>query len=486
MDELERARIRVYRNDPAGRGERLVASAPPLFVDAGDWAFRVEGRTPDPKAWPTDTREFLHWQLAFALDRGKRLWQRLRPGGSWVPGPVLPAVPVAGEDLNAYYDREALRFFRDTDAKTGEIVQSGDSVDVATHEQGHAVLDALRPDLWDAPHFEVAAFHEAFGDLAAILVAFDDPPLASGVVAETSGDPSRSNLVSRMAEELGAAVRARYGEDATMPRSLRDAVNDFRYSDPKTLPDSAPAAELSAEPHSFSGVMTGALWDVLVALFRARPPEDAARSLRSASDALARHALAAAESAPSGAGFFARVARRIAREADAAREEAARSGRECARSPRPPRRRRRRARLSIPTRTATSPPPARTSPSRPRCARPSKPDCPAPGRASSCVWRHAGRPEAVSSAAGAGATSCCAAASTDPPTARRWSSPTPSPWLFPSPASCGRRACTRPATATPTTPGHSPAFSRAGGRSPTSSRGAPAPGAWPEPENLMR
>jgi len=319
MDELERARIRVYRNDPAGRGERLVASDPPLFVEEGAWAFRVEGRTPDPKPYPPDTGEFLHWQLASALERGKRLWQGLRPGGRWVSGEVLPAVPVAGDDLNAYYDRRALRFFRTRDARTGELVQSGDSVDIAAHEQGHAVLDALRPDLWDAPHFEVAAFHEAFGDLAAIFVALAEPPLASRVVEETDGDPARSNLVSRLAEELGGAVRDRYGKDAAMPRSLRDAVNAFRYADPKTLPDAAPAMVLSAEPHSFCNVMSGAGWDLLVALFRSDPAGDRVEALRNSAAALARLAVAASDAAPSGAAFFGRVARRLVR---AAREGA--------------------------------------------------------------------------------------------------------------------------------------------------------------------
>jgi hypothetical protein len=108
-------------------------------------------------------------------------------------------VPSASDDLNAYYDRRALRFFRDVDAKSGAIVQSGDSVDIATHEQGHAVLDGARPDLWAAPHVEVAAFHEAFGDLAAI--SWRSPAAARlARVRETGGDPARSNLVSRLAE----------------------------------------------------------------------------------------------------------------------------------------------------------------------------------------------------------------------------------------------------------------------------------------------
>lgn len=322
----EKGRIRVYLNDPAGRGDGLVAAAAPQATEKGPWGFRVEGRAPAPRAYSPDTPEFLHWQLAAALERGKRFWSAHLPEeGTWVPGPVLPAVPVAGRDLNAFYDRRALNFFRDVDAKSGDVVQSGESPDVVTHEQGHAVLDAIRPDLWDAPHFEVAAFHEAFGDLAAIFVALAEPALDAAAIAATKADPSRSNLVSRLAEELGAAVRDNYGPDVAMPGALRDAVNAFAYADPKGLPDAAPARSLSAEPHSFCRVLTGAGWDALVAAFRATPGEDRSAALAAAAERTSRLALAAAQTAPSGADFFGRVARRLVREAAAADEALGRS-----------------------------------------------------------------------------------------------------------------------------------------------------------------
>ncbi|MEP6995337.1 MAG: hypothetical protein ABI968_12500 [Acidobacteriota bacterium] len=316
MDEAERARIRVFLNDPAGRGEELVSADPPLATEKGPWAFHVQGRAPQAGAYPPDTPEFLYWQVSSALERGKRLWADRLPGsGQWIPGPVLTAVPVAGQDLNAYYDRKALRFFRDVDAKTGAVVQSGDSPDVVTHEQGHAILDALRPDFWDAPHFEVAAFHEAFGDLAAISVALALPALVAEVDAETAGQPQRSNLVSRLAEELGQAVRDNYGADAALPGSLRDAVNTFRYADPKTLPDTAPARDLSAEPHSFCRVMTGACWQVMITVFREAHNPNRVEALSGAARTLARLAVGAAQTAASGADFFGRVARQIVREA---------------------------------------------------------------------------------------------------------------------------------------------------------------------------
>src|SRR5688572_3151666 len=127
MDEASRARIRVFLNDPAALGQRPVLSAAPADTERGPWGFRVEGERPAAGRYEPDTPEFLHWQISSALDRGRALWSRLIPrNGSWIPGRVLPAVPVEGEGLNAYYDRRALHFFRDVNAATGEAVHSGD------------------------------------------------------------------------------------------------------------------------------------------------------------------------------------------------------------------------------------------------------------------------------------------------------------------------------------------------------------------------
>jgi hypothetical protein len=323
VKQADRAVIQVYRDDPAARGDRLADVPAPQVTATGPWAFRIEGKAPAPARYAPGTPEFLYWELAFALDRGKRFWtKRLPRPGVWNPGAVVPAIPVAGQDFNAFYDRKALNFFRGVDPKTKAVVYSGESPDVSTHEQGHAILDAMRPDLWDAPHFEVSAFHEAFGDLSAIFGALTEPVLDTDVIGATSDAPARSNLVSRLAEQLGAAVRDAYGPDAALPGALRDAVNTFRYVDPKTLPDDAPARSLSAEPHSFCRIMTGACWDALVAIFDATPGTDRAAALSDAADRTARICIAAADTAPVGADFFARVTRRLVLEASA-REGAA-------------------------------------------------------------------------------------------------------------------------------------------------------------------
>jgi hypothetical protein len=314
MDELSAARIRVFLNDPLARGEIPVPSDPPRETERPPWGFRVEGVVPSAGEYQPDTPEFLHWQLAAALERGRKLWTpRFPAAGTWVPGAVLPAVPVAGEDLNAFYDRRAIRFFRGRNPETDTLVHTGESPDIVAHEQGHAVLDAIRPDLWDAPHFEVAAFHEAFGDLASIGIAFAEPAVVQAVLQETGGALQESNLVSRVAEELAAAARARFGPGVALPGALRDAVNSFAWSDPSRLPESAPAAELSAEPHSFCRVFTGACWDALVAFYdaagggRGNAAQDGA-ALASASRELVRLLAVGTEKAPVGAPFLSLVA----------------------------------------------------------------------------------------------------------------------------------------------------------------------------------
>ncbi|HKD17173.1 MAG TPA: hypothetical protein VKG23_04825, partial [Thermoanaerobaculia bacterium] len=132
MKQADRASIQVYRDDPAALGDRLVAVDPPQAMATGPWAFRIEGTAPAPALYAPGTPEFLYWELAFALDRGKRFWtNRLPRPGVWNPGAVLPAIPDAGEDFNAFYDRKALNFFRGVDPKTKAVIYSGESPDVS-------------------------------------------------------------------------------------------------------------------------------------------------------------------------------------------------------------------------------------------------------------------------------------------------------------------------------------------------------------------
>lgn len=185
---------------------------------------------------------------------------------TWSTVGNLVAIPRAGEQLNALYDRSSLRFFYWMNHASNMIAYACESADVVSHETGHAVLDALRPELWNMQSLEVAAFHEAYGDCLAVLACLQHSSVVSRVLEETEGNLGASNSASRIAEALGVAILAAGGVADRL--SLRDAVNGFYYYPPEELPERAGADKISRDPHRFGLVFLGAFWDVIRELHR--------------------------------------------------------------------------------------------------------------------------------------------------------------------------------------------------------------------------
>ncbi|HET6181465.1 MAG TPA: hypothetical protein VFE61_31395 [Candidatus Sulfotelmatobacter sp.] len=241
--------------------------------------YKISGKTPPPQIYQQGTKEFLYYANASALRRTADFWGSIIPQGtSWEVGSVLPVDLDSGEDLNAFYtrgdggDAPGLHFFHEE--VSGRVYFSGESPDVACHEMGHAVLDAIRPQLFDAQTIEAAAFHESFGDMSALLSALQVDSFRQALLSDTRGKLNRSSRLSRLAEQLGAAIRI-VQPDAVDPDCLRNAFNSFFYRDPQTLPPSAPASQLSSEAHSFSRVFTGAFLEIVAGIFAAQANADA-------------------------------------------------------------------------------------------------------------------------------------------------------------------------------------------------------------------
>ncbi|MFT3764735.1 MAG: hypothetical protein QM820_04350 [Minicystis sp.] len=218
-----------------------------------------------------------------------------------------------GAEFNAFYDRRALSFFHG--AAAGRTVFSGESPDIVFHEFGHAVLDAIRPQLWDVMAFETAAFHESFGDMSAILAALQLRETRLAVLAETGGDLARSSRLSRLAEQLGWAIRQRT-PDAVDADCLRNAVHSLSYVPPRRLPMIAPASVLSREPHSLSRVFTGAFFEALAGMFASRATHTEA-DLQDVAVDMGRYLVQAVIVAPVVSSYFARVGALLARAAAA-------------------------------------------------------------------------------------------------------------------------------------------------------------------------
>jgi len=169
---------------------------------------------------------------------------------SWgFEGNRLIVVPHAGYGENAYYDRtsKSLQFYWFGDDKNR--VYTCLSTDIVNHEFGHAVLDGLRPLYYESVGAQTAAFHEFFGDLVALLMAFRNNPFRRVVLKESNGDLSTNQLLAGLAREFGEAV-------SDVPY-LRSALNQ------KTMQSLAG----TIEPHALSEVMTGTMYDILLGVF---------------------------------------------------------------------------------------------------------------------------------------------------------------------------------------------------------------------------
>lgn len=186
-----------------------------------------------------------------------------RPLPNWPGTSKLIAYPRSGNTFNAFYDRASLRFFYNPHPVTKKVVFASESADIVSHELGHGILDALRPDLWHTASLEIFAFHEAFGDIMAICSALSWPSVIARVLDETNGDIACSNCVSRIAEEMGSAIHAQTRGKVGRENCLRDASNNYRYFRPDTLP---PGSPVSNEAHSFSQIFSGAWYAMLAAV----------------------------------------------------------------------------------------------------------------------------------------------------------------------------------------------------------------------------
>jgi hypothetical protein len=298
-----------WQDDP---GEQVPPRTPPELRPIPDLTIAPlslaipDAESPPARPYAAGTVEFRYWSAAEAAARGAAFWRELIPVGvTWQPGEPLKLLLDEGEDFNAYYDRQALNFFHGSAG--GRTVYSGESPDIVCHEQGHAVLDALRPELFNAGTIEAAAFHESFGDMSALLAALQLPTLRAAVLADTNGDLSRNSRLSRLAEQLGWAIRQQ-APTAVDADCLRNAANSFFYTNPEGLPSSAPGSHLSSEPHSFSRVFTGAFLEALAGGLKLASATPTAADLLRLSRDFGRLLVTAVRSAPVVPEFMSQVA----------------------------------------------------------------------------------------------------------------------------------------------------------------------------------
>jgi hypothetical protein len=300
--------IQAWEDDPGAPPQVNVPVRHPIpALDIAPLPTAIAAPAPSLDGDAPGTEAFRYWAAADALSSASRTWGALVPEGTtWhrTVGPELTANLDEGVDLNASYDRGGIWFFHQTVA--GITVFSGESPDVVRHEFGHAALDAIRPQLWNAASAEADAMHEACGDISALLTTLQLESMRILVLSETQGDLEQSSRLSRMAEQLGWAIRQSQPTSVD-PDCLRNMSNKFFYRDPVELPPLAPASELASEPHSFSRVFGGAFLKALARIFLQQDRRDP-EGLAEAATIAGQLFVDALATAPVVSGYYAQVA----------------------------------------------------------------------------------------------------------------------------------------------------------------------------------
>jgi hypothetical protein len=255
--------IRYIHNDPA--------SVPYLetVTDArgprtGQLA-RFEVNLPNEDVYGLNTPEFVDHQCYEAALRTLEVWETVSaPFRFWHNGQRIIQLNQRRETgFGASYERTSVGF--DFHPLNNPSFFVGASTDAVSHEIGHAILDAIRPELWDSFFVEVAAFHEGFADCISLLVALTDDTILTALFDSTPQAAevlTVSNSTSQVAESVAKYYKSLHGSGSasSVPRRLR---NSFQWAIPNILPANPTPNKLSKEPHSFGQVFSGCFYDCI-------------------------------------------------------------------------------------------------------------------------------------------------------------------------------------------------------------------------------
>ena len=246
-------------------------------------------------------RQIVNDALVYMAERSPKKITR------WCAVSSLNLYPRAGKDINAFYDRSSLKFFYFPDNVARKNVYACDSRSVVAHEFGHAFLDILRPDLWSTQAAEIWAFHEAFGDVTALIAALQYDELVSAALKETGGDLKKSNSLTQLAAEMGIGLyHLTKGKDGELSNCLRDMSQKFLYVQPETLPKEGRDDQLINECHSFGRVFSGMFYHLFVAMTEENKKAgmEIKAAIAAACNTLCRYLLQAVAVAPATPRFY--------------------------------------------------------------------------------------------------------------------------------------------------------------------------------------
>ena len=179
--------------------------------------------------------------------------------------------PHALREANAYYDesKKALLFgyfqaasqLRGTNYPGG-IVFTCLSPDIVAHEMTHAILDSIHHRYLEDTNPDVAAFHEGFSDIVALLQRFTFIEIVEHQLYQADGRIDNYTALGELATQFGEALEDNRG-------ALRSMIGKWN-EDGKWLPLTPNPDDYHTmlEPHDRGALLVATIFDAFQRLFR--------------------------------------------------------------------------------------------------------------------------------------------------------------------------------------------------------------------------
>jgi hypothetical protein len=280
-------------------GEQDAYYAP---VDLDDQAVLIQGGLDPNEVDPRFHQQMVYAVASETLERfeaalGRRVrWRRPVDGaGKAIRGVKnrLLLHPHAMREANAFYspDAHAILFGYFSASMTdpgqnlpGQTVFTCLSHDIIAHETTHAIIDGIRAYFMEPTNIDVAAFHEAFADLAALFRHFSHKETLLDTLQKTGGslyDLHLRTTASEVSDDSGAGdgkagpriqadiaeanpligLANQFGQASGMHGSLRSAIG---------TPPNSRDIETTTEPHSRGSILVAAVFDAFFTVYLAR------------------------------------------------------------------------------------------------------------------------------------------------------------------------------------------------------------------------
>jgi len=259
--------------EPVDLGDERIASQHGLTPSEGNPQFHQQ------LVYAVAMKTIRHFEVALGR---KIVWRErvlpprrakgVRPAGDWTHEFVrrLRIYPHAFRDANAYYDAEKkavlFGYFAAADQSQGANYPGGLvftclSPDIVAHEMTHAILDSLHPRYMEDTNADVAAFHEGFADIVALLQRFTFRELVEQQLFATGGRLDRYSVLGELATQFGEALDENRG-------ALRSMIGQWNDKGEWELRKPSPSDYANnLECHDRGAVLVATVFDAFLRIY---------------------------------------------------------------------------------------------------------------------------------------------------------------------------------------------------------------------------